>query len=131
MERFTVIPTNLTPFKHTTVSPIFAEEWHIRPPAYDLYENRVPEREYIENKIDDPRNYPYAQYLTKTNLLPHDQKQVNLYCNGLGSARGYINSNFTQHDIAFRENMTRILKKKLQRRFRHECNDSFSPYRSF
>ena len=130
-ESFSIIPSQVTPFEHVTVSPIFAEEWHVRPPVYDLYVNRPPPRQPIPKKIEDPRDYPYGQYLTRTNLLPSNERQVNLFCNKKGSAVGYVNSLFTQQEIAFRENMTRILKKKLKRRYRHECNDTFSPFFSF
>lgn len=131
-EHFTIVPTAFQPFNHLTVSPMYAEEWHVRPPVYDLYINQpLREREYQQiNKIDDPRDYPYGQYLTTTNLLPGDEKKIALYCNSKSNALGYINSTFTMNDIAFRENMTRIMKKKLARRFRHECNDTFSPYYS-
>jgi len=119
-------------FDHIAVSPIFAEEWHVRPPIYDLYENRPqPVSENPPNKIDDPRDYPYGQYLTVSNLLPGEERKVNLFCNKKSSALAYINNQFTRQDVAFRENMTRILKKKLHRRFRHNCYDLWSPYQSF
>lgn len=118
---------------HLATSPIFAEEWHVRPPVYDLYINRDRKREpyQIPNKIEDPRDFPYGQYLTITNLLPGEEKKVDLFCNKKSSALSYINNDFTRQDIAFRENMTRILKKKLYRRFRHDCYDLWSPYNSF
>lgn len=120
-------------FDHLAVSPIFAEEWHVRPPVYDLYINQPPRQQSISipNKIDDPRDYPYGQYLTITNLLPGEEKKVNLFCNRKSSALAYINNQFTRQDVAFRENMTRVLKKKLHRRFRHDCYDLWSPYNSF
>ena len=118
-------------FDHLAVSPIFAEEWHVRPPVYDLYENRPIPNPETPNKIEDPRDYPYGQYLTITNLLPGEEKKVNLFCNKKSSALAYINNQFTRQDIAFRENMTRILKKKLHRRFRNDCYDLWSPYHSF
>lgn len=130
-ENFSIIPTQITPFTHTTVSPIFAEEWHVRPPVYDMYVNRPRPPPASIKKVEDPRDFPYGQYLTHTNLIPSTEKQIDLFCNSRGAAIGYVNSSFTQHDIAFRENITRILKKKLQRRYRHECNDTFSPFYSF
>ena len=130
-EKFSIVPTRFTDFKHTTVSPIFAEEWSVRPPSYDLFTN-IPIQENKEiNKIEDPRDYPYGQYLTNINLLPRDEYKVNRYLKGVRTPIGYVNNLFTYHDISFRENMSRILKKKLARRFRHECNDVFSPYYSF
>lgn len=118
---------------HMATSPIFAEEWHVRPPVYDLYVNRDPKKEprSIPNKIEDPRNFPYGQYLTVTNLLPGEEKKVDLFCNKKSSAIAYINNEFTRQEVAFRENMTRIMKKKLHRRFRNDCYDLWSPYNSF
>ena len=133
-ESFSLDPSSLTPFNYTTVSPIYAEEWHVRPPVYDQYINKPPIEPILKeiNKIDDPRDYPYAQYLTITNLLPHVERTVAMmYPNKLSSCIGYINSTFTQHDISFRDNMSRIQKKLHQRRYRHNCNDDFSPFYSF
>jgi hypothetical protein len=116
---------------HLAVSPIFAEEWHVRPPVYDLYVNRSLPPEKVPNKIEDPRDFPYGQYLTITNLLPGEEKKIDLFCNKKSSALTYMNNEFTKQEVAFRENMTRILKKKLYRRFRHDCYDLWSPYNSF
>lgn len=130
-EHFSIVPTNFTNFKHMTVSPLYAEEWHVRPPSYDIYTNVPVETDKKINNIEDPRDYPYGQYLCNTNILPSQDKHISLYCNGKACALGYINSNFAQHDIAYRENMTRILKLKMKRRFRHNTYDTFSPFNSF
>ena len=127
----TVVPTHMIPFKHITVAPIFSEEWHIRPPTYDIYTNKPSEPAEKIRKIEDPRDYPYGQYLTNLNVLPSEEKFINLFCDKKGTAIGYVNSNFVLHDIKYREDMTAILKDKLARQFRHECNDTFSPYHSF
>lgn len=132
-EHFTIVPTYVgTDFQQTTVTPTFAEEWQIPPPAYDVY-TQVP---YPDNpdtfeKPLKPQSYPYGQYLTRTNLLPADEYYTHLGCGGPQKAREYINSTFLRHDLAFRENMMRLYKKKLSRRFRHNCQDTFSPYHSY
>ncbi len=132
-EHFTVVPTYVgTDFQQTTVTPTYAEEWQIPPPAYDVY-TQVP---YPNNpdtfeKPLKPQSYPYGQYLTRTNLLPVDEYYTHLGCGGPQKAREYINSTFLRHDLAFRENMMRLYKKKLARRFRHNCSDTFSPYHSY
>jgi hypothetical protein len=123
--------TEIEPFKHYVTSPIYAEEWHIRPPAYDIYINYPPKYPPNINNIKDPRLFPYAQYLTDTNLLPADEHKTVLFCNGQGNAIDYINSQFVRQNIAFREGITRIQKLKLARRFRNNCYDTFSPYNSF
>ena len=130
-ESFTVTPTYTSPdFHQTTVAPTFAEEWQIPPPSYDLYVNRPEETSTFEAPLN-PQSYPYGQYLTKTNLLPSDEYYTHLECGGTKSAREYANSTYLRNDLAFRDNMTRIFKKKLARQFRHNCNDTFSPFQSY
>lgn len=134
VEGFSIVPTYLgTDFDQTIVSPTFAEEWQIPPPAYDLY-TQVPyagaEKDTFEMPLT-PQSYPYGQYLTKTNLLPSDEYYTHMGCGGTNQAREYANSTFLRHDLAFRENMTRLYKKSLQRRFRHNTQDTFSPFHSY
>lgn len=134
VEGFSIVPTYLgTDFDQTIVSPTFAEEWQIPPPAYDLY-TQTPytgdERETFETPLT-PQSYPYGQYLTKTNLLPSDEYYTHMGCGGTNQAREYVNSTFLRHDLAFRENMTRLYKKSLERRFRHNTQDTYSPFHSY
>lgn len=136
IENFTVVPTYVgTDFQQTTVAPTFAEEWQVPPPAYDLYTQVPypgPASDTFETPLQ-PQSYPYGQYLTKTNLLPSDEYYTHLGCGGAKSAREYVNSTFLRHDLAFRDNMTRIYKKSLNRRFRHNsgANDTVSPFYSY
>lgn len=133
-EDFTLVPTYANPdYQTTTVAPLFAEEWQIYPPAYDLYENQPPtpiEGATFAEPLT-PQSYPYGQYLTRTNLLPSDEYATHMLNGGPKQARDYINTSFLRHDMAFREEMTRLYKKKLARRFRHNTNDTFSPYSSY
>lgn len=136
IENFSIVPTySGTNFQQTIVAPTFAEEWQIPPPAYDIY-TQVPypeisgSRDTFETPLK-PQSYPYGQYLTRTNLLPSDEYYTHLGCGGARTAREYINSSFLRHDLARRENMMRIYKKKLNRRFRGNCSDTFSPYHSY
>lgn len=130
-EDFTITPTySGMDLQQTIVAPTFAEEWQIPPPAYDLYESTAPP-DIFEEPLK-PQSYPYGQYLTKTNLLPSDEYYIHMGCGGAREARSFANSSFLRNDIAFRDNMMKIHKKKLSRRFRHENqNDSFSPYHSY
>lgn len=132
-EDFTVVPTYVgTDFQQTTVVPTYAEEWQIPPPAYDIY-TQVPYPDHPDTFQAPlkPQSYPYGQYLTRTNLLPSDEYYTHLGCGGPQKAREYVNSTFLRHDLAFRDNITRIYKKKLARRFRHNCQDTYSPYHSY
>ncbi len=133
-EGFSIVPTYLgTDFNQTIVSPTYSEEWQIPPPAYDIY-TQVPyigaEKDTFEMPLQ-PQSYPYGQYLTKTNLLPSDEYYTHMGCGGTQTAREYANSAFLRNDLAFRENMTRVFKKSLQRRFRHNSQDTLSPYHSY
>jgi len=134
VEDFTIVPTYVgTDFQQTVVAPTYAEEWQIPPPAYDIY-TQVPYPGAAADTFEkpmQPQSYPYGQYLTRTNLLPSDEYYIHLGCGGARTAREYINSTFLRHDLARRENMTRIYKKKLNRRFRHNCQDTYSPYHSY
>lgn len=129
-EGFTVVPTyqglNL---QQTTVAPLFSEEWQMYPPAYDLYTNVPPPCTFQEPLT--PQSYPYGQYLTRTNLLPSDEYATHMLNGGTKNAREYANSAFLRHDLAFRDNMTRLYKKQIDRRFRQNCSDTFSPYTSY
>lgn len=129
METFATVPTYLSnDVNVTTVAPLYAEEHQIYPPAYDIYEN-IPAPRPFEEPLT-PKSYPYGQYLTRTNLLPSDEMVAHTM-GGQSKARSYINGAFTRHELAHRENMTRLYKKKLARRFRHNTNDTFSPYHSY
>lgn len=124
---FTLTPTATDPdVKNITVSPLYSEEWQINPPTYDYTAGTVEEPTNFYEPIN-PQERPYAQYLTNTNLLPRDDQ----YIQSLGTKSGaltHMNSAFLRHDLAFRDNMTRIFKLKLKNRFRHQGYDTFSPY---
>lgn len=130
-EDFTVTPTYMgTDLTQTTVAPAYSSEQVVYPPAYDLY-TEIPQPDTFEQPLE-PRYYPYGQYLTKTNLLPSDEYYVHLGCGNTRNAREYVNSTFLRNDLAYRENSTRILKKKMARRFRQKGNgSSFSPFVSY
>lgn len=129
-EDFTLVPTYANPDMHTTtIAPLFSEEWQIYPPAYDVYVNTPPDVTFKAPL--QPQLYPYGQYLTRTNLLPSDEYATHTLNGGPRQAREYVNSAFLRHSLGFRENMTRLYKKKLARRFRGSCGDVFSPFNSY
>jgi hypothetical protein len=134
-EEFTVTPTYIgTDLQQTIVAPTFAEEWQVPPPAYDLY-TQVPYEGMNDFETPlQPQAYPYGQYISgPLNLLPSDEYYVHMGCGGARTSRAYVNSTFLRNDISNRENMTRLYKKKLARRFRQNnvMGDSFSPYSSY
>lgn len=133
-EHFTMVPTYINDeFDQTIVAPLFAEEQRVPPPAYDLYTNVEMLSPPFEEPLR-PQAYPYGQYLTRTNLLPSDEYVTHQNpSGGAKQAREYIASTFMKNDIAFRDNMTRIFKKTLERRFRHAgvIGETFSPFHSY
>lgn len=130
-ENFTLTPTYASPDLHTTtLAPLFSEEWQVYPPAYDVYVNSPDPNITFEEPLQ-PQMYPYGQYLTKTNLLPSDEYGTHMLNGGPRQAREYANSAFLRHRLGYQENMSRLYKKKLARRFRQNCNDTFSPYQSY
>lgn len=131
IENFTLTPTyfSVSNPNQTTVAPLFAEEWQIYPPAYDIQTEPI-----VDETFDDvlvPQQYPYGQYLTKTNLLPTDDFYVRQMDGGTTKAREYVNSSFTRNTLAHRDNMMRLYKKQIARRFRQNYNDTVSPYTSY
>lgn len=129
-EDFTLVPTYANPDMHTTtIAPLFSEEWQIYPPAYDVYVNTPPDVTFKAPL--QPQLYPYGQYLTRTNLLPSDEYATHTLNGGPRQAREYVNSSWTRHTLGFRENMTRLYKKRLARRWRQNCGDTFSPFNSY
>jgi hypothetical protein len=129
-EDFTLVPTYANPDMHTTtVAPLFSEEWQIYPPSYDLYTNTPPEATFSEPLM--PQSYPYGQYLTRTNLLPSDEYASRMLNGGPKEARSYINNAFMRNELGYRENLTRLYKLGIARRFRANSNETFSPYRSY
>ena len=133
-EDFTVTPTYMSAdFGQTTVAPTYAEEWQVIPPSYDIYTNVSPPNDaYTFAEPLKPQSYPYGQYLTRTNLLPSDEYATHTLNGSVRNAREYVNSTFLRNDLAFRDNMTRLYKKKLARRFRNTSPyDTFSPFQSF
>lgn len=130
-ENFTLVPTYANPdFHTTTITPIFSEEWQVYPPVYDTYVN-TPDPNVTFKAPLQPQSYPYGQYLTRTNLLPSDEEATHMLNGGPRQAREYVNGNFLRHTIAHRENMTRLYKKRIARRLRQNCNDTFSTYQSY
>lgn len=128
-EGFTLVPTYQgLDLQQTTVAPLFSEEWQIPPPSYDL--NVMEPIPVTFDEPLTPQSYPYGQYLTRTNLLPSDEMHTHML-NGVREAREYANSSFLRNRLSFQDNMTKLYKKRLERRFRHNCNDSFSPYSSY
>jgi len=132
-EGFSVSPTYMSgDFQQTVVAPTYAEEWQIPPPGYDImYDDDVAYLVPPHQKNQDPRSYPYGQYLTNFNMLPDDEENMNYLAGGATHAREYANSAFVRNDLQFREEMSRLQKLKLARRFRHNCNDVVSPYQSY
>ena len=136
VENFTVTPTFLgTDFPQTVVAPLFAEEWQVPPPAYDIYINQAPNCNEASYQAFTaplrPQAYPYGQVLTSMNTLPGDEYAVRMMDGGSTRARQYMNNQFLRHDLARRDNQMRIYKKALNRRFRHtSCNDVVSPWTS-
>lgn len=130
IEGFSVPNTYLgTDFNQTIVSPVFSEEWRLPPYTYHT-QTEAPQ--YVTfQEPPRPQSYPYGQYLTRTNLLPSDEYATQIGCGSKRTAREYANSAYLRHDIAHRENMMRIMKKKLQRRFKHNTGDTVSPFYSY
>ena len=130
-EGFTIPKTYNAPssYTQTVVSPMFSEEFHEPSPAYDIYINSSSPPE-PEVKMSSA-SYPYGNYMTNLNVLPHDEETIRKGACGSTKARGFGNNFKLYADLGYREEMSRIFKKKLERRFRSSCQDTVSPYFSY
>lgn len=114
--------------RETVTAPLYAEQWRIRPFQYDEYSQPQPPPIATVNKVDDPRNYPYGQLLSRTNILPRDEARIGLWVGEEPIAVRYLNSNFVRQDLAFRDSMSEILKRKQATRYKNNPYNSFAPY---
>lgn len=120
-------------FPQTPIAPVFAEEQQILPPSYDvpvdssLNMNEASEAYKVPKTMEQ---YPSTQYITRTNLLPSQETDLMQMCGGGMAVREFINSAHTRNDVAFRENLSKLNKRSMERRTRHNTQDTFSPYYS-
>ena len=129
----TFIPDEPT-FTRTIIEPVYSESQRMPTLVYDHAESREPSIELIpsETVYDiDPRSYPYGQYMSRTNLLPSDEKQITRGSGRLKDAKTYANSTYLVNNLKHREEMIRIHHKKINRRFRHGTNNTVSPFSSW
>ena len=141
VEGFSITPTYANNDLHTTtLAPAFSESHRGVPPSYDLQVN-VPFEDPTVRYVQDPLlmgsrlSQPYGEYVTSlNNVLPADAANIrNLCSSGPVTAREYANSAFLRHRLGFQEDMTRIYKVKLSKRFRNNASvgNSFAPFYSF
>jgi hypothetical protein len=156
-EGFSVPPTyDGINYQETVLAPAFAEEWQIPPVTYDMVDEvfdnvsdtygptRVQPRP-VNGYYQDSDRYvklgnmtrakdslemdPYGQYLTTTNQLPQDE--IAMRQRGtLSTAREWANDAFTRHRNAYQEDMERIQKKKIARRYSQNLYTVSSAYTS-
>lgn len=72
---------------------------------------------------------PYGQYLTRTNQMPGDEIEERKLTS-LKDARAYANDAFTRHRNSFQEDMIRLYKKKIARRYKQNLYTVSSAYDS-
>jgi hypothetical protein len=132
VEGFSVTPGATQPFQSVTVAPTYASEWHEPPFEYTVIQDRVPDFDVPKLTELEPSVYPYSQYVSNVNLLPYDDYVLRVEGDGTEQfARNFVNDATTRHDLAFREESTRIHKLKMARKFRQSCSDTFSPLSSY
>lgn len=119
------------------IQPVFSESIRNPPHRYDVVEMVEDPVEIVSGLGDgtsqvDPRSYPYGQYLSKTNHLPSDEFAMRTNPTGsLHHAVTYANNTYLVNDIKNREELLKIHKTKLNRRFRSCTNKIVSPYSSY
>lgn len=119
----------------TTVPPLFAEEWQIPPPAYDIYNMSDMENPWTELACEsqqclNQQPYPiYGQYISDTTVLPSQEEEIKN--RPLKDAQQYMTDAFTQDQLDYRNSMTRLFVNKINREYRSGCFDQISPYTSW
>lgn len=147
-EGFSTHPTyNTGAYESTSVAPAYAGEAQDVPVRttfdhrYDAPPNPAYERLRDYNSQLQPEEYPYAQYITRTNLLPREELYLQMYSapahrgldgrlhrGGQRAARHFANNADLRRRIAQQEDATRMIKKRLNSRFRHRGYDFTSPF---
>jgi len=135
-EGFTIPPTyadGASPM--TTVPPLFAEEWQIPPPAYDVINMEDINNPYNQAACESQETllqkpYPiFSQYISDTTIIPSEEEE---YKNRpLREVQNYATDSFTRDQIEFRNNMMRPFVNRLNREYKHGCFDQISPYSSW
>jgi len=113
-----------------TVAPAFSSEWAVNVPAYDIYDNSAPDYSDSPIELIPPSSYPYGQLRSNYNQIPSDEFDMEMNSCGARSARSFANTSFMRRNIQQREDVMRLHKKRLARRFRAQSGDVFSPYSS-
>lgn len=136
-EGFTINPTYAEgSIPTTTVPPLFAEEWQIPSPSYDIYEwsgAQTPSQEAVceqQKNVLTQRSYPIMnQYITDTSVIPFEEEE--LKNRPTKDVKMFMSDSFTRDQMDFRNDMTRIYTNKLNREFNHGCNQNITPYSSW
>lgn len=159
-EGFSVPPTyDGINYQETVLAPAYAEEWQVPPVSYDLVDEvyqDVPDSygpirslpgqkrsingysssadRYVKlgdlRRTKDPLEVdPYGQFLTRTNQLPGDEDYIRSH-GQLSTARDFANNAFLRHKNAYQEEMMRIQKKKIARRYSQNLYTVSSAYTS-
>lgn len=135
-EGFTIPPTYVDgAAPMTTVPPLFAEEWQIPPPAYDIYNMSEMENPWTELACQSQecltsQPYPiYGQYISDTTVLPSEEEEIKN--RPLRDAQQYMVDARTRDEIDYRNNMTRLYVNKINREYRAGCFDQITPYSSW
>ena len=136
-EGFTLTPTYKdTDFTQTVVAPVYDNNDSLVQTGDNSNmtllgeEYSIGANDYVGEEMR-PSNYPYGQVLTKTNLLPSDEYLTHMGSGSVIDAKNYANSAFLRHRLANQENMMRIYKKKLARRFKHSATTMYDTVSAF
>lgn len=121
--------TNYSLERRIIVPTLLSEEWRYTPwdEAHPPPMTNVNVQESTINEIRDPRDYPYAQMLSRTNLLPGDEAKVNLWCKNEPNAILYTRGKFVKDEISFRNNISVIMLQKMSLKYRNTCPNLYNP----
>jgi len=123
--------TNFAQERRVIIPPLYAEEWRYTPWDEDhphSVDIVAPPPDDI-NKINDPRDYPYAQVLSRTNLLPCDEAKVALWCGREPQAVVFTLGKYVRDDIAFRNTISSVMMMKMANKYKNTCPNLYNPIR--
>jgi hypothetical protein len=135
-EGFTIPPTYVdgaSPM--TTVPPLFAEEWQIPPPAYDVINMQGVNNPYTEVACESQttllqKPYPiFSQYITDTTIIPSEEEEFKN--RSLQDVKMYATDAYTRDQLQFRNDIIRPFVNRINREYRHGCFDQITPYSSW
>jgi hypothetical protein len=118
------------------IPPVYSEIVPEVPITYEMINIEEDNNNNLATRVDrmansrldpNPKTRAYGEYTTALNpdIIPYGE-YLKLPLGSLKDVKTYANNFALRSDLAQRENITRVLKQKMARRFAHNQYDVFS-----